>query len=673
MQKIDEYYNEIKEKYDEILKETEEYASKSKDKIEQTIRDELADEIDAAKQESKKIIEDAEESVAGLRSDLEGKIAECDAKNQDLTKKMVEAEYKLIEYKGQAYEEIRTEIDALRQEKDESRAEAKELLRKNKDLENEKELLESDLEAYRKIANGIKDLKEYKLETEYRLEDQAYIIKTQKTKLDEIRQEVERLRSIIEQYGEDPTELMGRIDTQKKEIQRLEDKLACYPSEAEIEVLRKTAKEYEQLQDQHSELKSEKDIIERERNDLRLNHDDVENYRRFIKILELQKTELQNELDRTISLHNSKAELVFPSLSKIDGEPVKQLQSKPMGLKEFCNNFRLYLETRNNNPLYYDEITIRTFVAGFASSRLMILEGLSGTGKSSLPQAFKDFIGAEVDFIPVQSSWKDRNDLLGFYNDFKQQYKETAFLKALYSATHDSEKIHCIVLDEMNLSRIEYYFADLLSVLERPNPDEWDIELISDHAGVRGNTESWPKLIHEGKLRILENTWFIGTANKDDSTFTITDKVYDRAVVINFESKGVKSSTSGSKPHVNYMDLATFNKMLDSGRGWRSDDKMKFDKIVKTLDDMISNRFQITFGNRIANQLTHFVPVYVSCGGTVDEAVDIMFCRKILRKLDGYYDESTKEGLQQLRDLIKSEKFNMPKTLEQINRMESRI
>lgn len=177
----------------------------------------------------------------------------------------------------------------------------------------------------------------------------------------------------------------------------------------------------------------------------------------------------------------------------------------------------------NKNPLYYDERTIRTFIAGFASSRLMILEGLSGTGKSSLPRAFADFMGSHTIEVPVQSSWKDRNDLLGFYNDFKKQYKETEFLKALYTATSDPNNIYVIVLDEMNLSRIEYYFADLLSVLEKPDVEDWKIELISDYASITQNQDAWPRLISEGKLQISDNTWFVGTANKDDSTFIITD------------------------------------------------------------------------------------------------------------------------------------------------------
>lgn len=279
----------------------------------------------------------------------------------------------------------------------------------------------------------------------------------------------------------------------------------------------------------------------------------------------------------------------------------------------------------------------------------MILEGLSGTGKSSLPRAFADFMGSKTIEVPVQSSWKDRNDLLGFYNDFKKQYKETEFLKALYTATHDANNIYVIVLDEMNLSRIEYYFADLLSVLEKPNVEDWKIELISDYASISQNKESWPKLIHEGKLQISDNTWFVGTANKDDSTFIITDKVYDRSVVLNFDKKGVNGNIANSAPiQINNNDFQAL--LRNASRFKSATEDTKFHKMIEDLDKQVKDLFQITFGNRISNQLETFVPVYIECGGTVDEAVDIMFSRKILRKLEGIYDEDTKVKLDMLNE-----------------------
>lgn len=83
----------------------------------------------------------------------------------------------------------------------------------------------------------------------------------------------------------------------------------------------------------------------------------------------------------------------------------------------------------------------------------------------------------------------------------------------------------------MNISRVEYYFAEMLSILEMPNKDEWIVELVSS---------SWPddpKSIVDGKLKIPANVWCIGTINNDDSTFMVTDKVYDRAMPLDINVK----------------------------------------------------------------------------------------------------------------------------------------
>jgi hypothetical protein len=226
-------------------------------------------------------------------------------------------------------------------------------------------------------------------------------------------------------------------------------------------------------------------------------------------------------------------EKVFPGLSTIDnafgGMPAKEIISSDITLKELCSRFRDYLAI--DERLYFDIDTIRTFISAFSASRLIILEGLSGTGKSSLPRYFAKFISEDAFFSPVQATRRDKTNLLGFFNDFSRTYNETEFLKRLYEASYKKSEINIMVLDELNISRIEYYFADFLSVLEYP-PSDWKISLMQLPYGFIP-----PVYLQEGVLSIPENTFFVGTANKDDSTYTITDKVYDRAITIDFDDK----------------------------------------------------------------------------------------------------------------------------------------
>ena len=104
----------------------------------------------------------------------------------------------------------------------------------------------------------------------------------------------------------------------------------------------------------------------------------------------------------------------------------------------------------------------------------------------------------------------------------------------------------------------------------------------------------------------------------------------------------------------------------------KSTDETHFKEMIGYLDSEVKKSFEITFGNRIANQLEVFVPVYLECGGTVDEAIDIMFSRKILRKLEGIYDEDTKIKLEILKEEI-NKKYKMPISIKAIERMVEKI
>lgn len=153
-------------------------------------------------------------------------------------------------------------------------------------------------------------------------------------------------------------------------------------------------------------------------------------------------------------------------------------------LGDFCDNFRMFAAQKFR--LYYDISVIRQFVAGLAVSHLMILQGMSGTGKTSIAYAFGEFLGNSSEIVPVQPVWKERTDLLGYYNEFTKKYNETPFLQKMYQA-NASDKLYVVVLDELNIARVEYYFAEFLSLLEIPDPNSRYLEVVpNDRAGNSG-------------------------------------------------------------------------------------------------------------------------------------------------------------------------------------------
>jgi hypothetical protein len=263
--------------------------------------------------------------------------------------------------------------------------------------------------------------------------------------------------------------------------------------------------------------------------------------------------------------------------------------------------------------------------------------GHGSTGKTSLPLAFAAAVGGGIEVVEVQAGWRDRQDLLGYYNAFHRHYYATNFLQALYRAGTPAykDRLFLIVLDEINLSRPEQFFADFLSALEQPMAAR-RLTLVNDPVS------NSPRLMVDGRhLPIPPNVWFIGTANHDESTAEFADKTYDRAHVMEMprktedahfgvESRGPRNAISYS--HLDAAFTAAGEKhanAIDKATNWLN--KAPF---AKTLGD----RFRVGWGNRLEQQLARYLPVVVEAGGTVGEAMDHLLVTKVLRKLKDRHD-----------------------------------
>ena len=310
------------------------------------------------------------------------------------------------------------------------------------------------------------------------------------------------------------------------------------------------------------------------------------------------------------------------NLDQIKGSIQRDDYDEYITLRQFCENFRNY--AANKLKLYYDISDIRRFVAGMAVSKMLILQGMSGTGKTSLAHAFGDFIDNPSTVIPVQPMWKERTDLIGYYNEFTKRFNETTLLEKMYEANY-SKDIYITVMDEMNIARVEYYFAEFLSLLELPNAEERLLTVVSDV------WEDDPTQLENGNIKLPPNMWFIGTANNDDSTFAISDKVYDRAMIMNLDSKAepfVAPTTGNTRISAKQFEDLTEQAMREyevTSRNLRR---------IELLDNYLIEHFQITFGNRIMKQIKNYIPVFVACGGDELEALDDILSKKVLRKLE---------------------------------------
>ena len=342
--------------------------------------------------------------------------------------------------------------------------------------------------------------------------------------------------------------------------------------------------------------------------------------------LGLKPSELDEEDDDTSNDNTSNGEEYrFPKLHSIDeaylNYKIKNYNNN-FTLPELVENFRNF--AASHLKLYYKTEMIRLFISALASTKLVILQGISGTGKTSLAYAWGKFLKHDSCVASVQPSWRDRTELFGYFNEFTKKFNETEVLKEMYLAGY-TDDVYTVILDEMNISRVEYYFAEMLSILEMPNKDEWIVELVS---------ASWkndPKNIIDGKLKIPPNMWYIGTINNDDSTFMVTDKVYDRAMPLDINDKGqVFEPKDVPAQDINYTYL---DKLFQEAINDNKISQETLDKI-EIMDDYVIKHFRIAFGNRIVAHMKKFVPVYVACGGEEVDGVDYFLARKVLRKFE---------------------------------------
>jgi hypothetical protein len=529
------------------------------------------------------------------------------------------------------------------------------------------------------------------------------------------------------------------MDTIKTEVEDPDKGVIVYSMNEIISTLKELRAKYEQLKSVYErypddaaiaklEDKAQRaDALERENESLVLERnryrEEVVAARNAIRELEIVKQEveatnaLNEHLLQELKSHKTALESrtgdTCPSLSKVDIETEtedftadinKRIQrSNLQSLKEIVTHVKNYAGSRPiESQLYYTDNDIRAFLAGMAVSRLILLQGMSGTGKSSLPRIFSQAISGFNRLIPVESSWRDRNELLGYYNDFNKKFNAKSFTIELYR----SSKERCqdiptfIVLDEMNLARIEYYFSDFLAILQEPDHDKWLIELVSsdmrtlpmelpDSVKAKMKKESpsvfsiWQKiersrqgdltaetsddekktlteylekmgqltgakdLIDGRKIKVTDNIWFIGTANRDESTFEISDKVYDRAQVVSLNRKGISEGNyrPTSEKYISVEDLeGLFSQAIRNNKTQKA-----VEERLNDLDQLLMEKFDISFGNRIVTQTINFAAVFVAAGGRLEDALDYQISTKILRKVITTDDE---EALLELQERV---------------------
>ncbi|MCU4988974.1 DUF3578 domain-containing protein [Bacillus cereus] len=306
---------------------------------------------------------------------------------------------------------------------------------------------------------------------------------------------------------------------------------------------------------------------------------------------------------------------------------------------------------------YYEKKDLINFFLSLKTKPFVILSGISGTGKTKIVQWFAESLGAteengQFTLIPVRPDWSDSSDLLGYVN-LQGEFQERPLIKVLENAAANPNRPYFVVLDEMNLARVEYYFSDFLSVIESR---KWkDGKIVTSPV--------LPESITNKHITIPSNVYIIGTVNMDETTHPLSKKVLDRANTIEFNTVNLD--------YFNFlMDVEEKEAEIASNRSLETE-YLHLKECFKENEDLVRNISSVLIeinktlesvgaqvGYRIRDEICFYM-AYNEQGKLLsfDEALDYQIYQKILPRLAGS-DGRTEEVLKQLYVLCANKEYD---------------
>tara|TARA_R110002126_G_scaffold221592_2_gene366817 strand:+ start:4825 stop:6807 length:1983 start_codon:yes stop_codon:yes gene_type:complete len=532
------------------------------------------------------------------------------------------------------------------------------------------------------INNAVSPLKEFpkELTQPYQTESGDFIEEwvidaLRKSHEENVLREVNQKKSDLEAENELQLKSIEQLGVEKKQIEEsiawLNDRLENTKSDSE-----ELQKQLEQLRtSKELEVASyDREIIKRENKLLKLN--------RFIE----QRTELLTKLElldlpQDGLAENSPTERTGHDFSEVFGSDVSAAVAY----------IQVYLKEKG---IYYSRNVLETFYALLMSNDLIILAGDSGSGKTNLVKSFADAIGGKSVIVPVKPNWTSSEDLIGYYNPLEKKYLSTQFLDAIIEASKHPEIPYLICLDEMNLARVEYYFADFLSLLEeresqpelRLYPEAESAHLVSEcrmflslvdeatsnsesinsfvdilkneelneklhklcgfqdgssllkyHSQLRKNLGSY--LSTPSSLVIPPNVRFIGAINVDETTHYLSPKILDRAHIIKFSSSllskwdDIEAEFEDTELDINLSVILSPGELNFRTSYPRFD---REDKLVKSLLFIAEEYLEplgIEFGLRSVRQAREFAKHAEKFEASYEQILNSLVLHKILPKM----------------------------------------
>ena len=525
------------------------------------------------------------------------------------------------------------------------------------------------------------------------------IIADKDQEIDGLKKETESLRnslhankSIVAKFddltaqfgGKNAAEILSDYQRVQQELSIALEKLNNTPSYA----LQKTASD---LQEKENLLKERENALaqkERDSQNLRDSFAQSQAEKEELKLknenLEKDKKIVEEQLARLRSTYENPAERDerIKEINKpLIMEHFPRLEKPKLSEMEWLNNIEEKIE---KSGLHFPRRILNAFHTALKTSEmspLTVLAGVSGTGKSELPRLYSRFGGINFLGVPVQPNWDCQESMLGYYNSIDNCFEPTDMLRLLaqsqplekkyqekFQKENDmSDVMTMILLDEMNLANVELYFADFLSKLET-------------RRGLADNDPTFPKIgvkigskMADFDLKLGRNVLWTGTMNNDETTKTLSDKVIDRGILINFPRPkkliGLRREIELAEP-APLLPYSVWSSWIDGEKGavkFSAEQIKGYKEKVEQINEQLGKTGR-ALGHRVWQSIESYMSLYPSVIAAqpgherkkaMDEAFEDQIVQKIMPKLRGLETRGTQN------DVLEAIKAIIPDTLHE--------
>lgn len=627
-------------------RETDEY----RDKLAKVPGLQYLDTLDEQLADRRRELAQIEERAANARA-----LAQEEQALQERVAKR-QAELQAMAAKQQELERLQTELDAARRELADIQA-------KHESLQGQRSELDRAIAESKQRAEELKNARQRR---EFEADKAASRLVDTREELGTVRAELEAARQSLADTEaarlrhEAAAERLATVQTElKKRLEKLTPEVEALRSES-----RDLSQERHRLKATLSELADEHEELKTQCRELKTRRDELD-----VTVSELTEGE-PDDVTRT------RADEILRDL----WSPVLTSRTLSSGDQEedLVRGFRERLEAEG---LVFPERVVHAFHTTLKVGRespLVVLAGISGTGKSLLPQRYAETMGMQFQLVPVQPRWDGPQDLIGFFNYLQKRFVATEFSRALVQMAEHREdfspftvldrngsvgshgdQMLLVLLDEMNIARVEYYFSELLSRLEiRRTIDD---TVPAERARAAIEIETGPEVRGSLKVHLGSNVLFVGTMNEDESTQSLADKVVDRANILRFgrpaKLAGGEPTESGGPPTIaaprqQALPARTWRTWLEDGatKGISPDEEARVGGWVDKLNEALS-QIRKPFGHRQSAAIMSYVRQYPQwVTDRVQVAVADQIEQRILPKLRG--EDLTGDGSRAVEDVL---------------------